>query len=477
MARIVYQILKPFIQRRAFSFLHENNLENKLDSLLKMKMSMLSKCTIGQKMGATPTSKLDDLPFTAYNYYLPFFREPHEGDFIYPVRDYVKALTSGTMGKPKTYLLPRTGLMHNVQTTAASIFFFATHNGEKPTFEVGDVVYTNMPAGNYLSGHIEKNIKKDSNDFVTLVPPNPDGMTFDEKVRYFVDHYKEIDIAYMTITTLLDEIYPAVGEEFKLKGLFTQDTAAGPMREKIKKVIGCYPSTIYGSTETMFCGLPSIEHNGGFFLDWRILYPEFIPEKDTVDTGIETLDEHPETIGLMDVEKGKRYQLIATPYRNDMTRYVMPDIFEVISMGDNILSTGQPVFKYYSRSDKLMVLHNFTRINEEELIQILNEAEVPYVDFTARKEREDTREYMHIYIELAEQMSEEDVYKRINDHLQEFDKDWNDLVTLLKYEPLKLTLLPRDSFKRYLRSREGMPRIARIGMRDERFEELMQHAK
>ncbi len=476
MARIVYQVLKPFIQRRAFSFLHEKNLENKLDSLLNMKMSMLSKCTIGQKMGVTSTSKLEDLPFTAYNYYLPFFKEPHEGDFIYPVRDYVKALTSGTMGKPKTYLLPKTGLMHNVQTTAASIFFFATHNGEKPTFEVGDVVYTNMPAGNYLSGHIEKNIKKDSNDFVTLVPPNPDGMTFDEKVRYFVDHYKEIDIAYMTITTLLDEIYPAVGEEFKLKGLFTQDTAAGPMRKKIKKVIGCYPSTIYGSTETMFCGLPSIEHNGGFFLDWRILYPEFVAEEDTVDTDIVTLDEHPETIKFMDVEKGKRYQLIATPYRNDMTRYAMPDIFEVISLGDNILNTDQPVFKYYSRSDKLMVLHNFTRINEEELLQILSETEIPFVDFTARKEREDTREYMHLYIELADQMSEEEVYKRINDHLCEFDKDWNDLVTLLKYEPLKLTLLPRDSFKRYLRSREGMPRIERIGMRDERFDELMQHA-
>jgi len=477
LAKIVYKILKPIIERRAFAFLHEKHLEAKLDSLVSMKMKLLAKCTIGKKLGATPKSKLDDLPFTAYNYYLPFFKDPHEGDFIYPISDYVKAMTSGTMGKPKTYLLPKTGLIHNVRNTASSIFFFATHNGERPTFEVGDTIYTNMPAGNYLSGHIEKNIKKDSGDFANLVPPNPDTMTYDEKVQYFVDHYKEIDIAYMTITTLLDEIYPAIREEFKLKGFFTQDTAAGPMREKIKKVIGCYPSTIYGSTETMFCGLPSVEHNGGFFLDWRITVPEFVPEEDTVSTSIVTLEDHPDTIGLMDVEVGKRYQLIATPIRNDMTRYVMPDIFEVVSKGDNILNTDQPVFKYYSRSDKLIVLHNFTRINEEELIQALAETNIPYVDFTTRKEREGTREYMHMYIELSKEMSKDEVYKRLHKYLMEFDKDYSDLVTLLKYHPLKITLLPRDSFKRYLHSKDGMPRIARIGMREDRFKELLKHSQ
>lgn len=475
MARIMYKILKPFIQRRAFSFLHEKNLEQKLDSAVKMKMKMLGNCNIGKKLGVTSSSKLRDLPFTAYNFYLPFFKNPKEGDFIYPMNDYVKALTSGTLGKPKTYLLPTTGLLHNVQNTASSIFFFATHNGEKPTFEVGDTIYTNMPAGNYLSGHIEKNIKKDSNDFVTLVPPNPDGMPFDDKVNYFVNHYKEIDVAYMTVTTLLDECYPAIGEEFKIKGMFTQDTAAGPLREKVKKVIGCNPSTIYGSTETMFCGLPSIQHAGGFVLDWRITYPEFVPEEETVDVEIDTLSDPPETLDLLNVEVGKRYQLVATPIRNDMTRYVMPDIFEVISLGDDILNTDQPVFKYYARSDKLIVLHNFTRINEEEMLQILSDAKIPFVDFTVRKELEGPRDYMHMYIELSEQMSQEDVGKKVHEHLMEFDKDWNDLVTMLKYLPLKVSLLPKDSFKRYLRSREGIPRINRIGMREERFKELMKH--
>ena len=47
MARLFYKITKPVIQRRAFSFLHEKNLQRKMDSLIAMKMKMLANCTIG----------------------------------------------------------------------------------------------------------------------------------------------------------------------------------------------------------------------------------------------------------------------------------------------------------------------------------------------------------------------------------------------------------------------------------------------
>jgi predicted transcriptional regulator len=40
---------------------------------------------------------------------------------------------------------------------------------------------------------------------------------------------------------------------------------------------------------------------------------------------------------------------------------------------------------------------------------------------------------------------------------------------------LKVTLLPKDTFKKYLHKKEGMARIQRIGMRAERFNELLSH--
>lgn len=220
--------------------------------------------------------------------------------------------------------------------------------------------------------------------------------------------------------------------------------------------------------------LPSLEHPGGFLFDWRVIYSEFIPEKQRVDTNINTF-EAPEILSLDEVEVGKRYQFIATPFFNDMTRYVMPDIFECIDNGDDIIGCETPIFKYFSRSDRLMVLHNFTRINEEELLQALVDAGVSFVDFTAQRELEGSREYMHLYIELQEDIPESEIIETIDLELRKMDKDWRDLVDFLKYEPIKITKLARGTVKRYLQNKEGVPRLTRIGMRKERLEELLNH--
>ena len=248
--------------------------------------------------------------------------------------------------------------------------------------------------------------------------------------------------------------------------------SAGPLREKIKEVTGGYPRTVYGSTESMMSNLPSLQHPGGFLFDWRVIYPEFIPENEGVDVNIKTV-QAPETLSLDEVEVGKRYQFIATPFFNDMTRYVMPDIFECIDSGDDVLGCQVPIFKYYSRADRLIVLHNFTRINEEELLQVMVDGDIPFVDFTARKEIGGSHDFMSIYIELTEDMDDEEIKGRLDKALHEKDKDWRDLVDFLKYSPIKITKLPKGTVNRFLQDKEGVPRLARIGMRDNRLKELI----
>src|SRR4030066_188452 len=47
-----------------------------------------------------------------------------------------------------------------------------------------------------------------------------------------------------------------------------------------------------------------------------------------------------------------------------------------VSLDDKNLKVNTPVFSFYSRADKLVSLHNFTRINEQEIITVLQSAEV-----------------------------------------------------------------------------------------------------
>ena len=80
---------------------------------------------------------------------------------------------------------------------------------------------------------------------------------------------------------------------------------------------------------------------------------------------------------------------------------------------------------------------------------------------------------MHVYLELGSDMERDEVFDKLNAALLEFDKDWRDLSNFMKFCPLKLTILTRGTFHRFLNTKEGMARIARIGMRDEQFNLLM----
>ena len=472
MAQLVMRAAKPLIKKFALDFLKERNVSAKEDTLIRKKIDRVAGSGLGKKLGVEHNTKIEKIPITGYDYYLPFFRDPHEGDFIYPLNDYVRSHTSGTMSKPKIFLLPMTGFKENLKRSAISLFFICTHDGTRSLLEIGDTVYANLPGGAFLGGHLTKSFQSNQSAFVKLVPEDS-SMTFKDKVDYFIRNHKDIDVAYMTVTTFLDEICPQVDDEIYLKGFMTQDISAGILREEMRKKSGHYPKTVFGSTETFLSGLPSVEHPGSFFFDWRVAYHEFLPEDQTVDPNVVTVTEPPETIGMMDVEPGKRYQLIVTPLYNDLTRYIMPDIFECVSKGDNLLNTNVPIFKYYSRADRLLVLHNFTRINEEEMVSMLHDAKIPFVDFTARRELHESREFLSLYIELSETMSEDEVLDRINKRIVEFDKDWRDLNDYMNYTPLKVTLLHKDTFKKYLHRKEGMARIQRIGMREERFKELL----
>jgi hypothetical protein len=471
MSNIVAKILYPFVKRYALSFLHEERVDEKQEKLLKEKFRRAYRTKIGKEIGVNPKSSINELPMTTYNLYRKYFENPQEGDFLYPLNEYIRAITSGTMGRPKTFLLPKSAIWDNIKKTGLSNILLHSHDGEKITFEIGDTYYRNTPGGSYLSGFLTDTLDRQGSGWVKQVPDL--NLSFQEKVEYFIENFKDIDIAYMTVTTLLDEVYPRIGKPFYLKGFITADRSAGVLKEKIKEITGGYPKVTYGSTETMLSALSSIEYPGSFFFDWRIMYCEFIPEDQVMSPDQEKVEDLPETVPLNEVKVGEKYQLIATPFKNDMTRYVMPDVFECVSKGDDILGTELPAFNFFARIDKLIVLHNFTRIAEDELLHVLKKAEIPFVDFTTRMEIKGARDHMVMYLELYSAMKAEDVTRLIHQELIKFDKDYRDLTEFLKYIPLEVHLLPRGAFRRYLRLKEGQPRIERIGMKEDRFKELL----
>jgi len=456
---------------RTLSFLEESNYQRKMDEKVAKKLDRLKKITLGKDLGVFGSTSLKNLPFTTYEAYKKYYEYPREQHFLYKLNDYLMAHTSGTMAQPKKFLLPKTALMDNLRKTALASLFIVSHDGERVTFEMGDTMYSNIPGGSQLAALMTEIGMKNRIAFVKNCPdPN---LPFQAKVDYFVNNYKNIDMAYMTVTTLLDQVYSRIGEPFHLKGFMTQDSSSIVFKDEIKKITGSYPKTTYGATEIMIPTVASIEHPGCFIFDWRVLYAEFVPHDQKIGNGEPIIEADVDILDLSEVEPGRRYQLIATPYLTEMTRYVMPDILQCVDRGDDVLNSQLPVFKYHARSDKIIVLHNFTRIVEEEITQVLKDANVPFVDYTVIKERDGTHEYMKMYLELLKPMDHDTVYRMIDERLTEFDRDWHDLKEFLKYYPLRIELIPKGSFRHYLQHREGMTRVERVQMKQKRLDLLL----
>ena len=460
------------LEGMAMGFLKHKDPYGEMEKKLGEKIRRLSNTGIGKELGIEQNAKQGRIPLTKYDFYMKYYMSPSQNDFIYPLIEYLKVTTSGTMSKPKKYLLPKRAIEDNAKKTGLATLFAATHDGERSAFEMGDTFYMNIPGGSQIANYL---YEIGGNQMVNFLKRCPDpNLPFHTKVDYFIDHYNEFDMAYMTVPTLFDDVLPRIPEPLNLKGFMTNDTSARVYKDEIKKYTGSYPRVAFGSTETLSSTIPSVEHPGDFIWDWRILYPEFLPEKKAVEFD-KTHDGDLEVVHLLEVEKGERYQLVVSPYLMDHHRYLMPDIMECTALGDDALETDQPVFHYYSRADRIMDLHNFTRITEEELILMLRESGIPWVDFTAEKVNENHKDYMKIYIELSKPMSEEEVFSKLNRALTEFDRDWHDLVDFLKFVPLKVEVLPRGIFNRYLEEKDGMYRVERIGMKREWLDRLLSY--
>ena len=456
----------------ATGFLKHKNPSGRMEKKLQVKIKKLSNTSIGKELGINQSTGQRNIPLTKYDFFMKYYNNPTKTDFMYPLVDYLKVITSGTMSKPKKYLLPKQAIEDNARKTGLATLFAATHDGESSSFEMGDMFYMNIPGGSQVANYL---YEIGGNQMITFLERCPDpNLPFHTKVDYFIEHHKEIYLAYMTVPTLFDDVVPRLSEPIKLKGFMTNDTSSRVYKDEIKKLTGSYPKVAFGSTETLSATVPSVDHPGGFIWDWRVVYPEFLPEKEIVEFE-RVYDEEVDPVHLQQVEKGKLYQLIVSPYLMDHHRYVMPDIMECIAMGDDALETDQPVFHYYSRADRMMVLHNFTRITEEELILMMKESGIGWVEFTAKKVNEEHKDFMKIFIELSKPMSEEKVMNRLNTALTEFDRDWHDLVNFLKYVPLKVEVLSRGIFNKYLEEKEGMYRVERINMKQEWLDRLLSY--
>lgn len=206
----------------------------------------------------------------------------------------------------------------------------------------------------------------------------------------------------------------------------------------------------------------------GFIFDPRRGVFEFAQLETTTQNNAE------KPIGLKEVKVGNTYNLIYTDLIGELTKYDTANSFKCIAQGDDVIGSDFPVFEFHARIDKTIAIMNFTRINEKELLDAFEDAGVRFMDFTARIVTEGGLEYLNIYVELLNKNSARDMEKRIHEHLYAVDNDYKLLVDFFGYNPIKMEVLPKGIFMKYLEGRSGAyPKVCRIDMDEDEFDRLL----
>jgi len=153
----------------------------------------------------------------------------------------------------------------------------------------------------------------------------------------------------------------------------------------------------------------------------------------------------PDTLHLDEVEQGKTYEVVITNfYGMPLVRYRLGHLVRILAQGQN-----GPEFEFVGRSDDLIDIAGFTRIDEKTIWKALAGTGIPPSEWTVRREQAGDRLILHLYAEPQTPCDESALAARLHENLKRADSLYADLEGMLGIRPLQVTVLPSGTFDRY----------------------------
>lgn len=468
------------------------------ERLLWEQIGLLQKCELGQKMlqGTEPRTIKEfqeQVPLTTYADYAPYLQKKRED--VLPEKPILWMCCVGRFGEYRQKWVPVTQRIYQEAgklVFAAAVFASCKERGDIVIAENDKFLHALAPPP-YATGmmaHMVDEVFK-----FALMPSLDlaDKMSFDDKIQQgFQEGLSEGLDFFGGLTSVLVR----VGEKFSTeingnnnnlirrllsnpmihtrlgKGWLKSKLARRPMlpkdiwslkgivgggsdssiyREKVKEMWGRYPLDIYGCTENIVIAMQTWDFQGMTFNPY-LSFLEFIPAKEYYKWKLSP-NYHPNTFTLDEVEPEQSYVLAFSNFHGGpFVRYVLGDMIKVTSLRNEELDIDIPQIAFDKRVDGLVDIAGLARLTERTIGQAIEDSDLVYQNWLARKEAVGEKPILHIYMELKDgynSMSDDQVTAIIHEHLCRIDSNYADLENLLDLKPLKVTLLPANAFREH----------------------------
>ena len=459
-----------------------------LEQIELLHNSELGRSFLGEQKPTSIEQFRNSVPLPRYHDYIHFLAEQRED--ILPAKPQIWARTSGRSREYDYKWAPYSKRMvEKAGEFAVSSFLMASCSGR------GDVrlssedicLYTLAPPPYFTGAVIARAVQQQLEPM--FIPPLAKGelMDFEERIRegFKLALKSGIDVFYGLSSVLvkiaeqfeqgsgsrnfsIDMLHPRLlfrvikgtlksklnGRNLLPKDLWNvKAIVAGGMdtafyRDTIEAYWGRKPLEGYGGTEIGGVAIQTWNLKGMTFLpDFNFL--EFIPEEDFYKARDDESFQ-PSTQLLDEVQKGV-YELVITNFLGGVfVRYRTGDLIEIISMEDTELGIKTPQMKFHARADGVIDVAGFTRLTEKAIWEAIIESGVDHVDWVMQKAYAKEKPYLHLYLELNGSGNLEETKSLVHQSLAEIDSGYAELENMLGFDPLKISLLSKGAFARYI---------------------------
>lgn len=238
-----------------------------------------------------------------------------------------------------------------------------------------------------------------------------------------------------------------------LKGLMCYGMDTNIYREQLIRYWGKEPLEVYVATESGVIATQAWNKKGMTCVPF-CSFLEFIPEVEWLKSR-DDKDYRPSTVLLDEVKPGESYEIIITSlWGMPFLRYRLGDIIKVVALEDTKAGIKLPQIVFGSRTADLIDIAGFTRLDEKTVWQAIANTGIKYEDWCIRKEYEQDKPIMHLYIELKQEMKAQELERVVHQKLADIDHDYRDLESMLGIRPLRVSLLPAGSFQQYYEEKQ-----------------------
>jgi GH3 auxin-responsive promoter len=247
-------------------------------------------------------------------------------------------------------------------------------------------------------------------------------------------------------------VYPK--DVWNLRGVGTGGMDSTLFRERIKEFWGRYPLEIFASTEGGVIATQGWDYST-LTLVPQLNFFEFIPE-DQLER--ERPGSPPRAVLMDELEPERNYELVITNLQGGpLVRYRTGDIMRVTGMSNSKSGVALPQFVHYARRSDLLEIGGFVRLTEQTVWRAIEEAAVPYVDWTVRKEVDGHEPILHLRMEPRAEgfVPPAEAVARINSALARLEPDWADMADIAGLSPLRVSYLPGGCFQRYAQRKQA----------------------